>query len=254
MVEAAPSAPARAASRPPPEVYGVCRTLAADGFVLLPGPRFAALLCADGFPAGVAEAFADSWNDLEIDAYMADRGTYRRRRHAVFAAGPNGAPAHREPDQPHYQARIHNPLHGGIARHFAPILPSTVANPAMRRVLDLASRIFGTLSPSMAWHIEAHQFRITAAAGGGKPTPEGMHRDGVDYALMLMIHRRNVIGGETEIQDPHGNRLAAFTLAERFECALVDDQRVRHGVTPILRRDPSTPGHRDVLVVTFRRP
>ena len=36
-------------------------------------------------------AFAASWNDLELDTYMADGGRYRRRRHAVFAAPATGA-------------------------------------------------------------------------------------------------------------------------------------------------------------------
>ena len=32
-------------------------------------------------------AFAESWNDLEVDTYMADGGRYRRRRFGVYEAG-----------------------------------------------------------------------------------------------------------------------------------------------------------------------
>ena len=36
-------------------------------------------------------SFADSWNDLAVDTYLADYGRYRRRRHAVFTASNSNA-------------------------------------------------------------------------------------------------------------------------------------------------------------------
>jgi hypothetical protein len=45
--------------------------------------------------------FAESWNDLEVDTYMADGGRYRKRRHAAFGAHAD-EPVHRKPEQPHY--------------------------------------------------------------------------------------------------------------------------------------------------------
>jgi hypothetical protein len=42
-------------------------------------------------------------------------------------------------------------------------------------------------------------------------------------------------------------------MTDPLDAALVDDNRVAHGVTPIMPLDRSRPGHRDVLVVTFRR-
>src|SRR5439155_559202 len=41
--------------------------------------------------------------------------------------------------------------------------------------------------------------------------------------------------------------------SEPLDAAFTDDNRVFHGVTPIEPLDPAQPGHRDVLVVTFRR-
>ena len=46
-------------------------------------------------------AFAESWNDLEVDTYMADGGRYRRRRFGVWAAGRQGQIL-RGPHQPHF--------------------------------------------------------------------------------------------------------------------------------------------------------
>ena len=47
--------------------------------------------------------------------------------------------------------------------------------------------------------------------------------------------------------------LGSFTLTEPLDAAFTDDNRVYHGVTPVTPLDPARPGHRDVLVVTFRR-
>jgi hypothetical protein len=80
-----------------------------------------------------------------------------------------------------------------------------------------------------------------------------MHRDGVDYVLVLLIQRENIVSGTTTIADLGKRPLGSFTLAAPFDAALVDDSRVYHGVTPVEPLDPALPAHRDVLVVTFRR-
>ena len=102
--------------------------------------------------------------------------------------------------------------------------------------------------------MEVHQFRIEArSAEAGRPTPEGLHRDGVDWVLVLLINRENIASGVTTIHAAGGDMLGQFTLTAPFDAALVDDQRVAHGVTPVEPIDPSRPAYRDVLVVTFRR-
>ena len=80
-----------------------------------------------------------------------------------------------------------------------------------------------------------------------------MHRDGVDYVLVLLVRRRNIRRGTTTIHGLDRTLLGSFTLADPFDAALVHDARVYHGVTPVEPRDPAAPAYRDVLVVTFRR-
>ena len=184
------------------------------------------------------------------DEFMADGGRYRLRRHAVLSAGP-GAPR-LEPPQPHYQSRDYNALNGGIARWFEPMAPDVVAGPALARVLGFGCGLFGRLRPGASWKIELHQFRIEAKAGApGQPTPEGVHRDGVDFALVLLVRRENVASGTTTVHDLAGKTLGSFTLTEPFDAAIVDDARVMHGVTPVVPLDPSRRAYRDVLVATF---
>jgi hypothetical protein len=56
----------------------------------------------------------------------------------------------------------------------------------------------------------------------------------------------------TTMHDPAGRQLGSFTLSTPLDAALVDDARVKHGVTPVESIDPAQPAYRDVLVVTLR--
>lgn len=199
-------------------------------------------------------AFAESWNDLEVDTYMGDGGRYRKRRFGVYGAGRQGAIV-RGPHQPHYQTLDYNTLNGGVERWFKPVTDEVGSGASMRTILEYCRALFGRLAPeSKQWHIEVHQFRIEAKTGvAGKPTPEGMHRDGVDYVLVLLINRRNIASGTTTVHDLDKRALGSFTLTDPLDAALVDDSRCYHGVTPVEPENPAQPAYRDVLVVTFRK-
>jgi hypothetical protein len=221
------------------------------GFTFVRAPEMRALLERAG-PLTDWPSFAASWDDLGPDTYMADGGRYRKRRHAAFTVTTDGAM--RQPAQPHYQSRDYNTLNGGIERWFEPVADRVAAGPAMTTILAFCRQLFETLSAPAAWHVEVHQFRIEARRGAeGRPTPEGMHRDGVDYVLVLLVNRVNIASGVTSVHDLAGKALGYFTLTAPFDAALVDDARVMHGVTPVEPLDPAEPGFRDVLVVTFRR-
>jgi hypothetical protein len=225
-------------------------SIAQDGFAFAHGGLMRSLLLPFGAVADWQQ-FADSWNRLELDTYMGDGGRYRRRRHATYAAGARGGIL-RQPHQPHYQALDYNPLNGGVARWFEPIEPAAGGGPSMQTILAFCRSLFESLSPARAWQIQTHQFRIEARNGEqGRPAPEGVHRDGVDFVLVLLINRRNIASGVTSIHAPDGRPLGYFTLTDPFDAALVDDGRVAHGVTPVEPLNPAAPAYRDVLVVTF---
>jgi hypothetical protein len=135
------------------------------------------------------------------------------------------------------------------------VTPAPFTAASLRTILDFCRGLFGALAPEIqAWHIEVHQFRIEARPGeAGHPTPEGMHRDGVDYVLVLLVRRTNIRSGTTTIHSLDRRTLGSFTLTDPFDAALVHDARVYHGVTPVEPLDPAEPAYRDVLVVTFRR-
>ena len=226
--------------------------IAQDGYAFVHAATMRELLSRAGALADWP-AFVTSWNQLELDHYMADGGRYRRRRHAVYAATRDGEIV-RAHHQPHYQSRDYNALNGGIARWFEPVDVAIGGGATMTAILALSRTLFESLAEPRDWFVEVHQFRIEARPEEtGQPTPEGVHRDGVDYVLVLLVARQNIASGTTTVHALNGDELGAFTLTVPLDAALLDDSRVAHGVTPIEPVDVTRPAYRDVLVVTWRR-
>jgi hypothetical protein len=234
-----------------PDTSALHDRLQRDGFAFVTAAIMRDLLQAQALSDW--PAFAASWNELAPDTYLAASGRHRRRRHATFAADADGG-IRREAHQPHYQSLKYNPLQGDLQRWFEPVLPAIADGASLRRILGFCHDCFGALAPATRhWHVEVHQFRIEARADeAGEPTPEGVHRDGVDYVLVLLIERENIERGTTTIHAADRSLLGSFTLTHALDAALVDDARVFHGVTAVTPLDPSKPAHRDVLVVTFK--
>jgi len=229
------------------------RTLRIRGYTHLD----AALVAAAVGPGALADwaEFARSWDALELDGFMADGGAYRRRRYASYAV--RSTRVTRLCHQPHYQTTRANPLNGGIDRWFAPVDDATGHHPVLRRLLTLCARTFaagaGVSAERHDWMVETHQFRIEATADAdGLPTPEGVHRDGVDWVFVCLVGSSNVEGGVTTIHGADGRPLDSFTLRTPLEAMVLDDHRVRHGVTPVRVQQHNAQACRDVLVLTFR--
>ena len=227
-------------------------SLRRDGFAFAQGEAFRSALSSVG---GVADwpAFAASWNNLALDTHLPDGHRYRRRRHGTFSARAGEDAFRREAHRPHYQGLEYNRLVGGLERWFEPIEPSVASGASFGAVVRYGLRLYGALRAGVDWHIEAHQFRIEARPdAAGLPTPEGVHRDGVDYVTVMLVDRVNIASGTTTMHAPDGRLLGSFTLERAGDAALVDDARVMHGVTPVLPVHASRPAWRDVLVVTYR--
>ena len=197
-------------------------------------------------------AFARSWDDLPRDTWMADGGTYRRRRYAAFEMA--GGKCTRLRHRAHYQERDHNPLNGGIERWFAPIVEAQTGSPLFQAlVLDTAALIADSTPQGLnSWTVEAHQFRIEALSGQpGLPTPEGMHHDGRDWVLILLVGGSDYAGGESRVEDAFSACILDHRLTRPGEALLLNDREVRHGTTPIESAIPGVPAWRDTLVLTF---
>jgi len=226
--------------------------IARDGFALVATEDMRPLLGpAEALPDW--ERFAASWGDLPLDTHLPQGHRYRRRRHATLSARAGEREFRLERRRPHYQGLEYNRLVGGIERWFEPIRPEILAGPTFHRIVRFCLELFGPLRPAAGWHVECHQFRIEAKPeAAGQPTPEGVHRDGVDYVLVLLVNRVNIESGTTTVHEPDGKVIGSFTLTDPFDAALVDDARVMHGVTPVRPVDARHAAYRDVLVVTLR--
>ena len=201
-----------------------------------------------GACAAELDALRPSWNDLPADAYLRDGGRYRRRRHACFVV--EGDTVRQVPHRAHWQPLEYNALHGGLERWFEPMHNDVLARPVWSRLLRRLSGHCSALKGAQPWYVEAHQFRIDTTDGIGRPTPEGAHRDGVDFVVVILIGRQGIKGGETRVFDADGPAGLRFTMTEPWTTLLLDDARVVHESTPIQPLEPR--GHRDTLVLTFR--
>ncbi len=192
------------------------------------------------------------WNHLPPDAYLRDGGRYRRRRHASCIVEGDAVQA--VPHRAHWQPVEYNALHGGLERWFEPIAAEVLALPAWSQILRSLARTASALKGAQRWHVEAHQFRIDTTEGIGRPTPEGAHRDGVDFVAVLLVARQGIKGGETRVFEAAGPQGIRFTMTEPWSALLIDDARVIHESTPIQPTAPAAAqqGYRDTLVVTLR--
>lgn len=195
------------------------------------------------------DTLKEYWGALPRDEYLRDGGRYRSRRHSCFIdeAGVLTMVPHRA----HWQPTSYNALHGGLERWFEPIAAAVSSAPVWTQLVESIGAVFSQIRPVKRWFIEAHQFRIDTTDGIGRPTPEGAHRDGVDFVALLLIQRRNVRGGETRVFDAHGSSGVRFTMEEPWSLLLMDDERVIHETTPI--QPDGEDGVRDTLVLTYRQ-
>ena len=239
MTSYAPPAP------PFTDIANLAAALRGAGYALLaPHDVFALAGCQ---PADL-DAMAASWDALALDAYLKDGGNYRRRRHSCFL--DDGAALVQTPHRPHWQPIEYNALHGGMHRLFEPIEPATLAQPAWARLLRALGAVCSDVKGAQPWFVEAHQFRIDTLEGIGRPTPEGAHRDGVDFVAVLLVGRSNIKGGETRVFEANGPDGKRFTMLEPWTLLLLDDAKVIHESTPIQPAGPN--GRRDTLVLTWR--
>ena len=233
---------------PPPTVSvdELHRALTMQGYGVMSAPHVAQW--ARTTPDAL-QALSPDWEGMPPDNHLKDGGRYRRRLHSSFVV--HGQDMTQVPHRAHWQPVEYNALHGGMQRWFEPIRETTVQAPAWHQLLtalaNTASAVRGVNTP---WFIEAHQFRIDTTDGIGRPTPEGAHRDGVDFVAVFMVNRVGIKGGETRVFDANGPQGQRFTLSEPWSLMLLDDTRVIHESTPI--QPLAEGGHRDTLVLTCR--
>ena len=226
-------------------------TLHAGGYLRM---SCAELLAATGLALPQLDVLRPSWDSLPADPWLRDGGRYRYRRHSCYVQRldrhPTTIALEPAPHRAHWQPTTYNALHGGIERWFEAVDPSVAAAAGWLKLIGTLGELFARERPVERWFVEAHQFRIDTRQGIGRPTPEGAHRDGVDFVALILVQRHNVRGGETRVFEAAGDTGVRFTMQQPWSALLLDDERVIHETTPI--QSDAAPGTRDTLVLTYR--
>ncbi len=226
----------------------VPRVMQQQGFAVLSAPSVVRLL---GMAAPDLSRIQSSWNDLPPDHYLKDGGRYRRRRHASMVVDES-LDVQWVPHRAHWQPLTYNALHGGMQRWFEPLATHNGQDLVWTSLVKLVATMANQMAAQPKWFAEVHQFRIDTTDGIGRPTPEGAHRDGVDFVAVFMVGRNGIKGGETRVFEANGPNGQRFTLLEPWSMLLLDDQRVIHETTPIQPLVANAPSWRDTLVITLR--
>lgn len=222
-------------------------TVQHQGFAVVGATDVCQLLNVSASDLSELNAF---WSDLPPDDFLRDGGRYRKRRHGSFVV--EGEEVRQVAHRAHWQPVEYNALHGGMLRWFGELDPACVASKAWHPLLLGLCTLASALKGRQPWFVEAHQFRIDTHGGIGRPTPEGAHRDGVDFVAVFMVGRMGIKGGESRVFEANGPRGQRFTLAEPWSLLLLDDEQVIHETTPIQPANHDVLGWRDTLVITLR--
>ena len=185
------------------------------------------------------------FQNLQIDPYVKEG--FRRKhimRYRVVSRNPviRLAPL---PQEPLFQRKLYNPVHGDMARVYPGFKPSSDTFRVIQTFVHNSSVQEGQ-------RILVQAQRITCSVEQeGLPSVENWHQDDVDEIGIFCVSRVGVVGGMNQFQDLNGRLLTSLVL-EEGELAMFNDADVKHRVTPI--RVDIERGHlvgfRDVLLMS----
>lgn len=197
----------------------------------------------------------DDWNNLYDDEYLGSDVVYRQRRFDTFSYNKSDGLI-KLPHGPLIQSSTYNKATGGMPRFFEPLTSNLVSSRIFNSIVNHGLKVFGQLEEAQGnepnWFIEVHQYRVKCGEEfSGNPTPEGIHKDGRDYVLIMLAEKSNVQGGMTTVYNDDKSPITSFTLDHPADMVLLDDRAIMHGVSNISPAEGEEYGYRDTLVVTF---
>ncbi|WP_161804384.1 2OG-Fe dioxygenase family protein [Microbacterium sp. GCS4] len=199
------------------------------------------------------ELFAESWDNLRPDTYMADGGEYRVRRYSEFSVNGTTGAANLLPHVAYRQERDVNHLNGGIDRLYEPFESRVVDSDALARAFATSAAYLEAVRPGRTWKAQCFQNRIMSTPNEiGHPAPEGVHRDGVDFVLTLFVDRVGAQGGVSSVYTLRTRacwQKRSWRSPENTSSSTI--RKLMHGVTGLSLEEGQEIGHRDVLIAMF---
>jgi hypothetical protein len=214
-------------------------------FVSVPAARFTndpvTLLggSVDALDVSDRAAFGElvkDFDNLAPDRWLRSDYIFRERRYSRFVLDTGERTVEPLVHEAFYQTVVNNEYAGGIERKFEPLLPATMVNSFLHRLMwdVLAVLPEDMLAAHRWWEIGVHLMRILARPDQpGHPAPEGMHHDGHAFTSITMIRRENADGGVSLFADLDGNIYRREVLDRPLETVIFADARCLHDVTPL---------------------
>lgn len=186
-------------------------------------------------------ALVGQWDHLAPDPDDAETGTARFRRYGRFELRGQGSPMALPPDR---RAPVceHRP---------APLTEEFSGQPLLGRLLGMLGWLACGLETPQRWIVSVHPMRVLTRGGPTRPTPGGVHRDGVTLVATLLVGTDNAVGGRSTVIREDGRPVLTTTMIDPGTLILGDDRRTLHGVSSVRPAEPDRPARRDLLVVTF---
>ncbi|MGP3980923.1 2OG-Fe dioxygenase family protein [Streptomyces sp. KR80] len=191
----------------------------------------------------------EEFGKLPFDPYTGGRQRHRRFSQYRISYQPDtmGWTMELLPHRPFLQPKAVNQLVGGVQRELEPLRIDPTPQ------IDAAAKGIG-LDPAHDWHVNVHQCRVSVGPDiEGVSVPEGPHRDGHDYAMLVVFGRHNIKGGENQLMPTNGGEpFFRVTLQPNPQALAFDDTQMWHTATDLESLDGG-PGHRDLWIVVFNR-
>ncbi|GGQ54501.1 MULTISPECIES: 2OG-Fe dioxygenase family protein [Streptomyces] len=222
--------------------------LVRTGFSMVPGSDMRV-------PAALQDSLktlAASYDDLPADPYLPDGGNYRYRRHTRYTWRPATGELLVADNPGYFQTVENNAFAGGQWRKYEELTDEVREGAFLTALIDFnVGRL--PLPEVEQWAVQVHCVRIVARDDAqGRPTPEGVHRDGCTYVSLHMVNRHNISGGRTSVYTPEHELITEKVFTDCLDSFFGDDPRVRHGVADVSVADPSLgEGTRDMLLMSY---
>jgi len=191
-----------------------------------------------------------NFENLSVDPYV--REGFRRkhiRRYRVLSKEHDLVLLQPLPNEPLFQRKLFNPVHGDIQRNYPIFKPTWDTMKVIHAFVRESDVVEGQRILVQAQRIVCTPNMI------GLPSVEDWHQDDVTEIGIFCVTRKNVLGGMNQFQELSSDKIASSFVLQEGELALFKDAFVRHRVTPIAYDpidDKSCDGHgyRDVLLLS----
>lgn len=149
-----------------------------------------------------------------------------------------------------YQTKKINRYVGGKTRIY-----KNIDNLVIDEIIKLFKKEFQNYLIFKNYELGIHQIRIVSSKDiVGYPVPEGWHKDGFDFVILLNINTKNIVGGVSRIREKLNDNYDHFSkLLKSGEYIFINDSKFFHYADPINVKNINMKGSRDIFVFTIKK-